>query len=200
MTFINIKTDAGADRQAGAVQAILARRPDLVLLAVNPAETAVIVRDVVDGFNGRIIGAAPTWSPDLLTGPAASALRTLYQQTAPWAPWSAETPGHRAMRAALGSVAPHEGQVAGWVRSYPLRAALVAAANNGELTRTALLRAARDLGTVDYEGMLPAGGRQTMVLSPATGTGVADVPVVRDFFVGPTQAALNPKHPCFQDL
>ena len=39
-----------------------------------------------------------------------------------------------------------------------------------------------------------------MMLSPATGTGVADVPVVRDFFAGPTVGRTNLDHPCFQDL
>ena len=212
MTFINIKTDPGADRQSGAVDAILARRPDLVLLAVHPAETAVIVQGAAaGGFTGRIIGAGPSWDPDLLRGSAAPALRALYQQSAPWAPWSAETPGHRALRAALGSMPAQEGQVAGWGWSYPLRAALVAAASNGELTRAGLARAVRRLASVDYEGMLPAGagdfaggrgagGNQNLILSPATGTGVTDVPVVRDFFAGPTLTGFNPDRPCFQEL
>jgi ABC-type branched-subunit amino acid transport system substrate-binding protein len=204
MTFINIKTDPGVQRQAGAVEAILARRPDLVVLAVNPDETAVIVRGAADGgFTGRIIGAGPSWDPDLLRGPAAPALRALYLQSAPWAPWSTDTPGYRAMREALGPEAPHEGQVAGWVSSYPLKAALVAAvatAADGRPTRAGLVRAARELGPVDYEGMLPAGGSQTVILSPATGSGVADVPVVRDFFAGPTLAGFNPDRPCFQEL
>jgi ABC-type branched-subunit amino acid transport system substrate-binding protein len=212
LTFINIKTDPGADRQSGSVDAILARRPDLVLLAVHPDETRAIVQGAAaGGFTGQIIGAGPSWDPDLLRGPAAPALRALYLQSAPWAPWSADTPGHRAMRAALGTAVPHEGQVAGWIQSYPLRAALAAAATNGELTRAGLLRAVRGLSSVDYEGMLPAGagnfaggrgagGNQTLILSPATGAGVADVPVVRDFFAGPTLAGFNPDRPCFQDL
>ena len=49
MTFINVKTDPGADRQSGAVDAILARRPDLVVLADHPAETAVIVQGAAAG-------------------------------------------------------------------------------------------------------------------------------------------------------
>jgi len=206
MTFINIKTDPGAERQTGAVDAILARRPDLVVLAVNPEETEVIVRGAADGgFTGRIIGAGPSWDPELLRGPGAPALRALYLQSAPWAPWSADTPGHRAMREALGTMAPHEGQVAGWVSSYPLKAALVeavraAAAAGGQPTRAGLVRAARDQGAVDYDGMLPAGGGQSMILSPATGSGVAEVPVVRDFFAGPTLTGFTPDRPCFQEL
>jgi ABC-type branched-subunit amino acid transport system substrate-binding protein len=211
-TFINIKTDPGAERQTGAVAAILERRPDVVVLALNPVETEVIVAGAAaGGFAGRIVGAAPSWDPELLRGPAAPAFRALYVQSAPWAPWSADTPGHRAMRAALGSTPPHEGQVGGWIWSYPLKAALETAAKSGDLTRAGLVRAVRGLRSVDYEGMLPAGagdfaagrgagGNQSLILSPATGTGVADVPVVRDFFAGPTLAGFDPDRPCFQEL
>jgi hypothetical protein len=112
---------------------------------------------------------------------------------------------------ALQPAPPHEGQVGGWIWSYPLKAALEAAAKNGDLTRAGLVRAVRGLRSVDYEGMLPAGagdlaggrgagGNQSLILSPATGTGVADVPVVREFFAGPTLAGFNPDRPCFQDL
>jgi ABC-type branched-subunit amino acid transport system substrate-binding protein len=233
LTFINIKTDPGADRQSGAVAAILARRPDLVTLAVDPAETAVIVQGAADGgFTGMIVGASPSWDPELLRGPAASALFELYQQTSPWPPWSTDTPGHRAMREALGSAGPpageaerspessgpasqpagpREGLVAGWISSYPLKAALAAAADSGELTRAGLARAARGLRSVDYEGMQINGTNDytgelaglaapSMILSPARGGGVAEVPVMREFFRGELFAGFRPDGPCFQDL
>jgi hypothetical protein len=38
------------------------------------------------------------------------------------------------------------------------------------------------------------------VVSPARGAGVADVPVVRDFFAGPTVGRAEIDRPCFQDL
>jgi len=208
-TFINIKTDPGADRQSGAVDAILARRPDLVTLAVGPAETAVIVQAAAaGGFTGLIVGASPTWDPELLRGPAAPALGELYQQTSPWFPWSADRPGLRAMREALGAAGPREGQVAGWTSSYPLKAALEAAANNRGLTRAGMARAVRDMRSVDYEGMLlddmnDLASRRavgSMILSPARGTGVDDVPVVREFFNDPVVAGFTPGQPCFQEL
>ena len=50
-----------------------------------------------------------------------------------------------------------DGYTAGWVWSYPLKAALEKAAANKDLTRAGLLAAAKSLTSVDYEGMLPAG-------------------------------------------
>ena len=52
---------------------------------------------------------------------------------------------------------PSDGYTAGWVWSYPLKAALEKAAENKDLTRAGLLAAAKSLTSVDYEGMLPAG-------------------------------------------
>ena len=38
MTFVNVKTDSGTDKQAGAVTAIVTQKPDLVILTTGPAE------------------------------------------------------------------------------------------------------------------------------------------------------------------
>jgi ABC-type branched-subunit amino acid transport system substrate-binding protein len=203
LSFINIKTDPGADKQDGAASAVVARQPDVVILQTTPAETEVIVQKAVaGGYRGRFIGAGPSWDNALLRGPAADALRARYVRIAPWGPWSSDTPGYRAMRAALGSLAPQDGHVSGWIWSYPLKAALETAAARNDLTHSGVLAAsARGLTAVDYEGMLPAGpANQSVVLSPATGTGVADVPVVRTFFAGPTVGRVDLDHPCFQDL
>src|SRR5690606_39973242 len=43
LEFVDQRTDPGQDKQDGAIAAILAERPDLVILTAAPAETAVIV-------------------------------------------------------------------------------------------------------------------------------------------------------------
>jgi hypothetical protein len=174
----------------------------VVILTTTPVETEVIVRKAVEGgYRGRIIGAGRSWDPALLRGPAAAALKANYARVAPWGPWNAGTPGHREMRDALGSLAPQDGHVSGWIWSYPLKAALDTAAARGDLTHTGLLAAAREQTSVDYKGMLPTGqANQSMVLDPAAGTGVTDVPVTRDFFAGPTVGRVDRDRPCFQDL
>lgn len=209
--FTNVKTDAGQDKQAAAINAILTEKPDLVIITTGPAETAAVVGGAAQrGFTGRFIGTSPTWNPGLMASPAAPALTALYEQSTPWNSWGSDTPGHKAMREALGSVSPSEGYTTGWVWSYPLKAALEKAAKNGDLTRAGLLKAVKSLSSVDYEGMLPAGAgnfaagpdgqiRLTGIYKPDKDA-PTKVSQVKDLFVGPTAKAYKLDKPCFQKL
>ena len=89
------------------------------------------------------------------------------------------------MREALGTRRRRsDGYTSGWVWSYPLKAALEKAVANKDLTRAGLLKAAKSLTSVDYEGMLPAGagnyaggperGRRTVELDLQARPGRAD--------------------------
>ncbi|GAA2346256.1 ABC transporter substrate-binding protein [Dactylosporangium salmoneum] len=213
LKFIDVKTDSGADKQAGAITAIATQKPDLVIVTVGPADLAVIVGGAAQrGFTGKFIGTSPTWNPGLLQSAAAPALKALYLQSAPWKTFSTDSPGHKAMREALGSgVTPNDGFTSGWVWSYPLLAALKKAQADGDLTRAGLVKAAKSLTKVDYEGMLPdgagnyAGGvdgqfRETLIYNPAAGNGTTDVPLVKDFFVGPTAKDYKLDKPCYEKL
>ncbi|NUT94587.1 MAG: branched-chain amino acid ABC transporter substrate-binding protein, partial [Saccharothrix sp.] len=147
--------------------------------------------------------------PGLLKSPAAPAIKALYYQSAPWKAWATDTPGHKAMRDALPSVTPNDGYTAGWVWSYPLKAALEKAVANKDLTRGGLLNAVRQLDKVDYEGMLPSGAgkfsgspndgvvRESLIYKPddAAPTGVS---LVEDFFVGSTAKDYKFEKPCYQ--
>jgi ABC-type branched-subunit amino acid transport system substrate-binding protein len=213
MTFVNVKTDPGTDKQAGAITAIVTQKPDLVIITTGPADTAAIVGGAAQrGYTGKFIGTSPTWNPALLKSPAAPALQALYLQSGPWAPYGADTPGHKAMRDAVGSKfssGPSDGWTAGWIWSYPLKAALQKAVDSKDLTRTGLLNAVRALDTVDYEGTLPpeagkfAGEpkdrvfRQSLISKPdaAAPTGVT---VVKDLFTGPTAKGYDFTKPCFK--
>jgi ABC-type branched-subunit amino acid transport system substrate-binding protein len=212
MSFSEVKTDSGTDKQAGAIQAILSGRPDLVILTMGPADAATIVgQTAARGFTGRFIGTSPTWNPALLQSAAAPALLALYEQSAPWNSWATDTPGHKAMREALGSVTPNDGYTAGWVWSYPMKAALQKAVQDGDLTRAGLVAAVKSLTSVDYEGMLPpgsgnyAGGpndgavRVTTIYKAdkAAPTGVSQV---KELFTGPTAKAYVLDRPCYEKL
>jgi ABC-type branched-subunit amino acid transport system substrate-binding protein len=212
MTFADVKTDTGTDKQAGAIAAILTGKPDLVILTTGPADAATIIgQAAARGFTGRFIGTSPTWNPALLQSPAAPALLALYEQSAPWNSWGTDTPGHKAMREALGSVKPSDGYTSGWVWSYPMKAALQKAADNKDLTRAGLLAAVKSLNSVDYEGMLPSDAgnyaagpndgavRVTAIYKPDKNapTGVSQV---KELFTGPTAEAYQLDRPCFEKL
>ena len=196
--------------QEAAIDAIVQAQPDLVIVTTGPAEAAEIVGgSAARNFTGKFFGTEPTWNQGLLETPAAEALQALYLATFPWEPFDADTPGHQAMREALGEVQPNEGYTSGWVWSYPLKAALDAAHASGDLTREGLVKAASELETVDYEGMLPeeAGRftgepnetvfRQHLIVQPDADA-PSGVSVVEDFFVGPTAEAFEFTEPCAQ--
>ncbi|NEK57101.1 amino acid ABC transporter substrate-binding protein [Geodermatophilus sabuli] len=208
--FTNVETTAGADNQAAAIAAIREQAPDLVLISTGPTETATIVgQAVAGGFQGRVMGSSPTWNPAILQSPAAPAFQAAFQHLGPWGPWDAETDGHAAALEALGDVQPNEFYLAGWFWSYPLKAALEAAAENGDLTRAGLREAAEGLEEIDFEGVLPegtgnyAGGaneaasRATYIsaIDPAASTGLAPV---AEAYTGPTVEAYEFTGPCYE--
>ncbi len=214
LTFTNIKTDPGAANQAGAIAQVLTAKPDLIILTTAPTEAAIIVGGIgaqaqTSGYAPLVIGTSPTWNPALNASAAAPAFAALYLQSGPWQSWGANTPGHQAMREALGTPSPlSDGYTAGWVWSYPLKAALEKAAANKDLTRAGLLAAAKSLSSVDYEGMLPAGAgnyaggpnggvvRSTVISKPdkSAPTGVTEVAPPT---VGPTAQAFTLDKPCY---
>ena len=141
LTFTDVKTATGQDNQAGAIDAIVSGKPDVVILTNGPTDAAVIIGQAgARGFKGKFIGTNPTWNPGLLKGPAAAAIQSLYLQSSPLQPYGADTPGPRGdaggarQRAAaergihrgLGVVLPAEGGVGeggGEQGPHPSRAA-----------------------------------------------------------------------------
>lgn len=190
------------DQGAGAkvVPQILKRRPDLVVIAATPGDTTAIVRTAIQqGYKGRFVGNNPSWIEPMADVPG---FRGHFWLAGPWRPYATDSPGHAAMRAALGDVAESDAYVSGWTYSYGLKAALEKAAGTGRLTRASLLKAAADLTQVDYEGILPeeAGNmsrpfRQT-VFSVPDRRQYTGIRVVEDFYEGPTARAHRLTGPC----
>ncbi len=140
--------------QDAVVSAVLAGSPDVVVLAVGPAETAEIVGKLAQsGFQGRFLGALPTWNHALLQSAAAPALVGLYNHLTPYQNWGEESAGMTALAESLGGQLPaNGGYVIGWSIGYPLKAALEAAVAAGDLTPQGIAAVARSL-TVDFEGL-----------------------------------------------
>lgn len=209
LTFDDVETETGQNAQGGAIDAVLSKKPDLVFLTTGPTDAAVIVgQTAARGYQGKFIGSGPTWNPALLQSPAAAALKALYLQVGPWETFTADTPGHEAMRTAVGDVEANDGYTSGWAWSYPLKAAIELAVDRKDLTRAGLAEAAASLETVDYEGMLPSEAgrfsgepndtmyRQSVISKPddASPTGVS---VIQEFFSGPTVQDFTFDKPCY---
>jgi ABC-type branched-subunit amino acid transport system substrate-binding protein len=210
LSFADVKTDPGVDKQAAAINEVVTKKPDLVILTTAPAEAATIIgQAAARGYTGKFIGTSPTWNPGLIASPAAPAIKALYLQTAPWDSWGTETPGHKAMREAIGtSVTPNDGYTGGWVWSYPLKAALEKAVESKDLTRDGVLAAVTSLSEVDYEGMLPTGSgnfaagadggqvRVTAIYKPDDAS-PTKVTQVKELSAGQTAKAFKLEKPCF---
>jgi ABC-type branched-subunit amino acid transport system substrate-binding protein len=208
--FDDVKTTAGQENQAEAIGRIIQAKPDLVYLAVSPTDMAVIVgQAVAKGYKGQFIGYSPSWNPGLLKSPAAAAVQAQYLQAGPLGSWGTQSAGHAAMREALGGgFTPNDGAVAGWAWSYPMKAALEAAVEAGDVTRAGLMKAVEGLESVDFEGMYPEGSgnyagepneaavRQSLINKPdpAAPTGVSPL---KDYFVGDTAKDYEFTKPCF---
>lgn len=198
--------NARAGNQDAVVSRIRRENPDVVVLATGPAEMAEIVgKSVAGGFKGEFVSQFPTFSPAVLKSRAAPAIKANYRAVATWAPFGGDTPAHRAMATARGRKAPgNDGYTFGWVLSYPLKAVLEKAAENGDLTREGV-KSAIDEVTVDYEGALPdrkySGDpnetvvREAQILKPDEKAPTAQS-VQRDFFVGPTAKDFEFKEAC----
>jgi ABC-type branched-subunit amino acid transport system substrate-binding protein len=212
LTFDAVETQSGTQNQAGAIDAIVSGKPDLVILTTGPADAAVIVgQAAARGYRGRYIGTSPTWNPALIKSPAGPAFKAQFFQSGPWETFTSDTPGHEAMRAAIGNVQPNDGYTSGWAWSYPLKAALEKAVENKDLTRKGLLDAVKQLESVDYQGMLPSGAgnyagdpneaafRQSLIskVDESSPTGVS---TVQEFFVGKTAEEYTFEGPCFESL
>ncbi|QNG19075.1 ABC transporter substrate-binding protein [Rhodococcus triatomae] len=145
-----------AGNQAAAIGQIVSLQPDVVLLAVTPAEAAEIVAGSVQaGYAGRFMGSVPSFNPALLNTPAAGALTSLYNHIGPWQGWDGDSEGITAIKESTGGTLPsNQGYLFGWTLSYPIKALLEKAADEGTLTRAGLRDAVEGL-EVDYQGILP---------------------------------------------
>ncbi|WP_219632399.1 ABC transporter substrate-binding protein [Haloechinothrix aidingensis] len=209
LDFQAVETPPGTDNQSDAVNAIVSEEPDLVTLTAGPSDVATIVgQAAARGYEGTFVGSGPTWNPELLNSPAGDAFKNMFLHAGPWQPWDADTDAHQAMRDALPDVEPNEGFLAGWAWSYPMKAAIERAVDEGELTREGLREAAGSLESVDYEGLLPeeAGNyaaepdegvfRQSLI-SRVDEDAPTGLTVEQEFFTGPSAEGHTMDEPCF---
>ncbi len=204
LTFDDVTVAPGVKPSADVINKIIDTNPSLVMLSVGAPDTATIVGAASKGgYRGRYIGSNPGWSPALLQTPAGPAFEKQYWQATVAREFATDSPGHAAMRKALGDVTPSDNYVSGWILSYPLKAALEQAAASGQLSSKSLLAAVRHLKPVDYEGMLPPGdpgqrrGARESTIGHADPTQYSGIRSDTDFFEGPTAKKFAFDKPCY---
>ena len=213
LEFLDIVTQTGTENQTGPIDRIVNEKPDVVVITTGPADAATIIgQAVARGYTGKFMGSGPAYSPALLQSPAAAAIQAQYIVGGYWQPFGSDTPAHNAMREALGEVTPNDGYTSGWMWSYPLKAALEKAAENGDLTRAGLAAAVKELTSVDYEGGLPEGAgnyaespesalRASMINNVVPDApGLTGLEPVETFYTGPTAEGYELTGACFEQL
>lgn len=192
--------------QDAVVSAVMGASPDVVVLAVGPAEAAEIVGKLAaSGFTGRYLGSLPTWNPALLESAAAEPLQALYNHMFPAQQWNGSSAGVEAMKASLDGAEPaNGGYIIGWVMNYPMHALLEAGVQNGDLTRAGLRSLVDGLET-DFQGMAQditygGDGKDVAVPGMIVGTPSPDAPLGMDgpdeFYEGTTFAELDYAQAC----
>ncbi|TDC40291.1 ABC transporter substrate-binding protein [Actinomadura sp. KC345] len=211
--YSQVSTLQGAEAQETAIEAVLERDPDVVLLTTGAVEAATIVTKAVEGgFEGRFMGNNPTWGKEMLKSPSFPVMKERFWYVAPWKPYASDSPGHTAMRRALaetfGHVDPNNAYASGWIMSYALKAVLEEAAERGDLTRQGVYEALGEITRVDYEGMLPAYAgdfsgdpdaaayRESIVARPDERQ-FTGMKVTTDFFAGRTAKGHRLREPCY---
>jgi ABC-type branched-subunit amino acid transport system substrate-binding protein len=205
---VGVQTPPGPDNQGDAIQRILAEQPDLVVLTTNPTDAGALVGQAfANGYEGFFIGQGPTWNAALLQSPAAEAFAAGFWQVAPYPTFDTDTPGHDAMREWVDAERGNDFHTAGWVSQYPVKAAIEAAAEAGDVSRTGVLSAMQSLTEVDFEGMLPAGSgnyagapNDRVVRASNIGTpdpeSSAGVTTIAPDYIGATAAEYDFAEPC----
>ncbi|WP_164710496.1 ABC transporter substrate-binding protein [Euzebya pacifica] len=207
--FVDVPTTPGQDNQGEAVNQVVSGGADVVVITTGPSDAGTIVgQAAAGGFQGRFLFNSPSFNPGLLQSPAAPAVIAQVTVAGPWEPFQTDTPGHQAMREALGDVTGNDGYTSGWAWSYPLLAVLEQAAANGDLTREGMATALSEITEVDYEGMVPAGAgnlsgdaNAAAVRATSIGTPSDAVPSgleSQGFYEGETAAAFEFSAPCYE--
>ena len=203
--FVETGPKAVVGTQDAAIQQVLEGGADRVVLGVGPVEAAEIIGGAMSqGFEGRFLGATPTWNSALMDSPAAPALQAAFTHIGTWGTWGSDTDAHAAMQEALGAdeIPTNDGYTFGWVWSYPLKALLEKAASNGDMTRQGL-RDAVDGLVVDYEGALPertfgpeGEAVRTVYLSQPDTEAPLKISTIEADYAGPTAENYDYSAPC----
>ena len=142
-----------------AVTALADAGAKVVLLTTTPQQAASAVAVAqANGLDMSFVGSNPTFSPSLLTGPAAEALQSSYWVVTSVAPFVSESEGPTAVREAFSTRFPGKPPtnfvLYGYAQGEVMAQVLETACENGALTRAGLLEAFQSLDGVDTEGLV----------------------------------------------
>ncbi|HEX2172903.1 MAG TPA: ABC transporter substrate-binding protein, partial [Dehalococcoidia bacterium] len=145
---------------SGIVSAIVASKPDVVWVAVNPSTLAQLLGPAAaKGYRGKWAGAYGAYHEALLESDVKEIIDSSYFASSYTAELGVDVPGMADMIAAIRKFKPGaraaDAYVLGWTEAQITEAILREAAGRGDLTRAGVLKAAFELDQVDFGGLAP---------------------------------------------
>lgn len=145
---------------SAVVNAIASSGADLVWILANPTLTAqIMTQAAAKGYKGKWAGNGPTYIPALLKGDAKGILDSSFYLGAYTVALGTDVPGMQEMIDAIKETRPDtpasDYLVYGWTESQLTEAILRKAADNKDLTRAGVVKAAFELDKVDFKGLAP---------------------------------------------
>ena len=193
LTEIKIKpTDADMTSHVTSIKASGAKA---ILLTTSPTQAgsaAGVAKSL--GYDVPILGSSPTYSPALLTTPAAAALEANYSVVTSYAPFSSASPASKelavAYKAKYPGSTPHAGVPYGYGAAHAYAEVLTKACALGDLTRAGVVTASKQITSVDTGGLIASldfskpgapPSRETLILVPDKGS-EGGLKVVKELF------------------
>ena len=145
---------------SGVVSSIVASGAHLVWTTVNPATLAGLMSQAAaKGFDGKWVGSFGTFHESLLKADVGPLIDSSYYHSTFTAALGTDVPGMHTMIDAIAAYKPDahssDAYIIGWTEAQITEAILRKAADDGDLTRAGVVKAAFALDKVDFEGLAP---------------------------------------------
>jgi ABC-type branched-subunit amino acid transport system substrate-binding protein len=146
---------------AAVVTAIASSGADLVWGLMNPATLAQLMgQSAAKGYKGKWGGNAPSYSPALLKGDVKNLIDSSFFLSAYTVLLGTNVPGMAdmidAIKTAKPDAAASDYYIYGWTEAQLTEAILRKAADDKDMTRAGVVKAAFELDKVDFKGLAPA--------------------------------------------
>jgi ABC-type branched-subunit amino acid transport system substrate-binding protein len=173
MKVVEQKIKATDEDMTGQVAAFKRAGVKAIAVTTSPTQLASVAGiSAAQGMNVPIVGNNPTYDPALLESPAAEAVKANTYISGSIAPWTLDEPGVQQVsedfQAAYPKTVPKASVQFGWAQAEVMYQILNKACENKDLTRAGLIKAARELSSVDTGGLIAGPLDYTQAGQPAT--------------------------------
>lgn len=190
---------------------IVGSEADIVFYTATPsAWSAVYGRAVGQGYEALWSGASPSWNPAFVaedSGIAEAVTRDMYVSSY-YEPWEGESEGaaqvREIMEAAGAEPTNYYGE--GFVEAEIMHTALEAAYENGDMTQSGVLAAAKSLESVTFDGLAPEESyvgdpndivqREIFIARPAPGS-LTGTETIESFYTSPVAENFEFTEACY---